>query len=193
MTADPGDDKAVPAGRSRTTSLYVIPVLTALLAGGATYLGATIASDATLTTQREQIIENRQVVERNKRAEVYLSLLDKATEYAYAVDGAVACVERETAGRNGAAALSRECSANLAGISTPRSDFQRARNLVFVYGSQEAEDAAGLLAGTLPDAVGTLDGGISGRVDFDLFGERYRQFNRVMCRDVQTDPARRCE
>lgn len=168
--------------------------MTALLAFGATYVGANLANNGALTTQREQIAEDRAATDRDRRAETYVDFLTKASVYAYAVDEASTCVSRETAERTdgGSTALSPECSASLAGVATPRSEFQQARNLVFYYGSQEAEDAAALLAGTLPSAVGKFEDLTFGTIDFDRYGQRYHEFNKVVCRDVQTDPDRRC-
>lgn len=88
--------------------------------------------------------------------------------------------------------LSVEYSISLAGVTTPRSEFQAARNLVFIYDSQEAEDAAALLAGTLPSAVGKSEKVTLRPIDFNRYGQRYREFTRIICRDVQTDPDRRC-
>jgi len=172
---------------------FLIPILTAMLAVGATYIGATLANEGALTTQREQIAEDRPATDRDRRAETYLAFLDVATDYAYSVDGSFECGARENPPGSGTVPLSDECNANLAAVGPARTDFQNARNLVYYYGSQEAQDAAGLLAATLPPAVGKFDPDTFEPVDLDAFGAQYREFNRIVCEDVQTDPARRCD
>lgn len=172
---------------------YVIPILTALLAGFATWLGADVAGDATLAAQQQQIAEARATADRTKRAEVYVRFLDRASDYAYVADDAATCVLAARQGGSSEQAVSTECADEMNAMLTPRSVFQASRNQVFFFGSEAAEQAAGLVAGAVPDAVGLVGPEDYGRVNFDLFEQRYSEFNRVVCRDVQTDPSRRCD
>ncbi len=180
--------------RTRLASLdrIVIPVLTALLALIATYLGAAVANSGAAANQREQITENRAITDRERRTETYITLLNSATEYAYAVSETFECIARENQSNELLEPLSSNCNATVNSVITARSDFQEARNFVYIYGSREADDSAAQLAGTLPAAVGQFDESAFRPVDFDMFTSQYRAFQLIACREVQTDPGRSC-
>lgn len=177
---------------------YLIPILTALLAFGATYVGATTANKGAAATSRAQIQEEREKADRDRRAETYVEFLGKATTYRDTVEPVVRCLDNgllaePPVGTNIPASDPRlKCSIQVAEFGTARNEFQDARNAVYYYGSQEAEDAAGFLAGALLPAVGNYILEDARRFAPDRFGALYSEFNRVVCDDVQTDRERRC-
>lgn len=177
---------------------FLIPILTALLAVGATYVGANLANEGALTTQREQIAEDRAAADRERRAETYVTFLAKATTYSGTVAPVASCLDRGLLAEPLIATGIPDddprlrCAVRVADFGMARNEFQNARNAVFLYGSQPAEDAAGQLAGALPPAVGSYVPEDARRFAPDRFAALYSDFNRVVCEDVQTDPDRRC-
>jgi hypothetical protein len=167
------------------------------LAFGGTYFGAKTANDGAAANQQRMIDEERAKVDRDRRAATYIDFLDKANDYAYTVAAVAVCsqkvIDARPPGDTAPVTFGPSCSAELSSIQSKRHDFQGARNKVFYYGSAEAESAAQELASALPPAVGgRVEDPIDVRVDLDRFGRLYSEFNRVVCRDVQTDPRRTC-
>ena len=195
------DEKATE--RRHTLKLSAITALAGIVGAVGGFAGSSLQVDAQLQNQQAQFAEQRAKEERDKRATVYLDFLDKANLYANATESSRACFNRarEAAGPNARSfEIGPECSKTIGTLAPTRHGFQGARNQVYVYGTQAAEDQAGLIAGYLPPAVGGQpESGLPELgTDFNNFDrlqfrKLYQDFQVIVCREVPAQPRTSCE
>jgi hypothetical protein len=124
--------KQPPPEPTRLTLLdrMIIPLLTALVAFGASYLAATIGAD----TQQITLAEQRRKEDRDKRSEVYMAYLDALTDYAPLFHAATTCL-RDSAPSGLLTSIPTKCQDALATDPKPLRQLKLAYNRVQVLGS----------------------------------------------------------
>jgi hypothetical protein len=187
--------------------LAIITVLATAAVGIVGVIGTVWASklsvDASIRNQDVQIKEQRAKEDRDRKADVYLNFQETSNKYTTAINAAKTCIlAARDATPVGATSYSvgPECVKDLNDVAPARYSFQGARNRVFVYGSQEAEDQARRIASYLPSARG-VDASHGGLPPLDdsffnyddaVFDVMYRAFNRIICQEVPPEPRKGC-
>lgn len=195
--APPTDDKK--AERRHT-------LVVAIIAGVVGIVGALSGSAVQIygaaRNQEAQFAEQRAKEDRDRRADVYLKFLDAANKYSVATVRTRDCILKARDSRppgSTSYSLDGTCGKNVSDLAPSRQEFQGARNRVFVYGSEEAERQARVIASYLPNAVG--GDSVTGLPPFDddlfnfsddQFNEMYRAFNAIVCREVPAQPRATC-
>lgn len=202
-TRAPEPETLQPATRSPDRwQVLINVVLGAILALGASLVTTWVQLDAATTSQQAQFAEEAAREQRVKKAEVYIAFQDAANAYGNATEVARSCIVRA---REAAApdvqvvTLDEGCVDSIGKIAPARYEFQSARNQVFFYGSQAAEDQARAIAAYLPPAVGgdpesglpELDSEFA-TFDRQTFSALYRQFNEIIRCEVPVEPRSNC-
>lgn len=203
--------------RSQNRLTLAIAVLSVVGTMVAVYVGGRI----TLNAQEDQFEEQRAAESRAKRAEVYEEFLRRANRYAYEsysfdescsarvvrgatrllgkkradlsenferkIPGAIETVLSRLFGRQ----ISPSCNASE--LARASHTYQAAINEVYVYGSEAAIRAEGLVSRALPPSLSGLSGRLTIRpVDETGFYSAYRRFQAVMCAEVPAEPRPTC-
>jgi hypothetical protein len=203
VPAPEGERNDKRAERSHDRFSVIATALVGIVGVVGTLAASCIQVDAQLQNQQAQFAEQRAKEERDKRATVYLGFLDKADLYANATESSRACFNRarEAAGPDSRSfEIGPECSRTIGTLAPTRHGFQGARNQVYVYGTQAAEDQAGLIAGYLPPAIGGQpESGLPelgtkfNNFDRLEFRQLYQDFQVIICREVPAQPRTACE
>lgn len=180
-----------------------VPTLLAGLIGvGGTIAGGYLQIHAAAQTQQAQTAEQRAEQARDKRADVYFAFLDAANKYSYTVENVRDCITEARDSRPPGATsyeVGPGCVTYINQLAPARQEFQAARNKVYVYGSDEAEQRARAIAAYLPNAVGgdpksglpPFDEDMF-NFDGDVFNELYKLFQGTACREVPAEPRANC-
>jgi hypothetical protein len=124
--------------RTRLTLLdrLIIPLVTALVAFGASYLAALTGSQGAAENQRVALEEQRKKDDRDKRAEVYMAYLDAVGDYAAIFHAAVACF-RESAKSAAANELPQKCQDAMVADPKPLKQLKQSLNKLTVFGTPD--------------------------------------------------------
>jgi hypothetical protein len=203
--------KKPPPEPTRLTLLdrMIIPLLTALVAFGASYLAATIGAD----TQQITLAEQRRKEDRDKRSEVYMAYLDALGDYAPIFYAATTCF-RASATSGLPESTPTKCREALAADPKPFRQLKLAYNRVHVFGSINVIQKMGLVheailvfepvdehstASDPPPAESNLPkppppltpGEVAKRFEAN-YRAAYGDFVNAMCADLSADPGHRC-
>lgn len=187
------------AERWQTIVVAAITAMVGITGVAGTIIASWLQVDAMGHNQQAQFAEE----DRNKKADAYLNFLDAANMYAVATENARDCfIQAREATPPGKRSYSFDstCVQRINNLASTRHDFQRARNKVFVYGSDVAELRATAIASYLPPAVGgdpatglpPIDEALLNYEDAH-FNQLYRDFNRLICQEVPAQPRESCD
>lgn len=194
----PPEPSPQPRNAARDMSRWGKVVTTLLgLAGvvAAAYVGSSVANDGVIRSQQLAIQAAEEKATREKREGIYLGFLDAANNYAIDVVVTQQCVRSEIEdvpqrGEKFKIYLS-PCLDTFDAVSATRAEFQHAYNQVAMFGSKEAEKAAGHLYGVLPLALATDLGDpfpagdwIGYELDQDRFTHMYQAFQDVISEEM---------
>lgn len=158
------------------------------------FYGAQIAYRSSQEAQQNQIREERAKIERDKRADAYLTFLDAATGYtARWISVAIQCRDPEwgvliiphpptnqdpNSPENRKQAEVEQCISTNSDLAQARERLDNARNVVYIYGSDDANFIADKVAAE------TLREAASQTSFFTSKTETYKEFQRLMCKEV---------
>lgn len=193
------DERKSPAHRKAawwksdvsTAFTIVVTFLVGVLAAGSAILSGILSANATVeaATAREQIATQnaRDDARREQSLKVYSAYLDAANDYALRNGEMTTELERIRPFPEN----ERVPNPQIFGTwMTARANYQGATNNVFVYGSDEAWQIHGMVAGSLPPAIGS---NIQfGPTDEANFRSAYQAFLSMMCREGNASPRPGC-
>jgi hypothetical protein len=152
------------------------------------YLGDTLANDQVVATQTKQFEEDRAREARAERRKVYGNFLVEADAYSEVVDPPKSIAKKlrdDVAG----IALDPTLKRWVDTLVERRKSYIRARDEVFVYGSDEAWQAADRVDRLFSDDEEILYDGFR-NFEYQATVEKFRS---VICRELSLEPHAKCE
>lgn len=167
------------------------PLAAAIVAGILAVFGSfwatTIANKTATDNLRASFAEQRAQVERDKRGDAYLKFLGTTAGFARAlVTTHDQCASERTAG----------CDSARVDLQTKFSDLANAVNIVYIYGSSNANRLMGLILQLLPKIYETnesdFESYIRNGLDDSVLKPRLIAFQRNMCTELPANPRGDC-
>lgn len=196
LSDQPGERNKARSWISGLVKDAAVPIIVATSTFGGAYWGANLAYQGGRENLQAQILEERSRVEKEKRAEVYVDFLDKASGYATQYSRVVVrCAPNGLTPTDSTHAKAREeayllgCLSSDEQVANAWDGLHRARSEVFVYGSSQANSAATAIMGELPlEANRNLDPIPA----FAITSNTYARFQQVMCMELPSNSRNDC-
>ncbi|MEU7525470.1 hypothetical protein AB0A74_07040 [Saccharothrix sp. NPDC042600] len=184
----------------------VIPLIVVAVASLGTFAGAYYGADkayqASREAQQNQAREERAKIEREKRGEIYLSFLDSATGYtARWISALIQCRDPDSkvlviphpptnpdpnSPENRKYEEVQYCVLTNSDLTQARERLDKARNAVYIYGS----DKANLIADKV--VTESFEQLRSNTILLTSKSENYKEFQRMMCEEVPPNRREKC-
>lgn len=199
--AHPSDPEK-QADRKVTITVAVSTALVGIIGVIGTIWGSHISVDASIRNQDLQANEARAKEDRDSRKEAYFDFLKATHKYGTSAWNSSKCFRPNGYSVNSKGELvylDDDCPELMKQLSTAGADFDAARNKVFVYGSESAEEQAKSISDHLPatNAIGLLMEGRNVLVletfSLDEFNRLYLQFDAIACREIPAEPRKTCD
>lgn len=163
------------------------PLVAAVLAVLGSFWGTTIANDTATNNQRTSFAEQRAQVERDKRGDAYLKFLETTGGFARVL---VVAHDRCASGR------SDGCDSARADLQTRFGDLANAVNVVYIYGSSDANRLMNSVLQLLPNIYETNESNfesyIRNGLDDSALKPRLTAFQQNMCKELPANPRGDC-